>query len=89
MPTVIDEFTRGCLAIDTARQLKSDDVLERLPDLFVRRGVPGHIRSGNGPEFTAEAVREWLGKVGVTTLYIGIRPANLSITHNSAAQFEA
>jgi transposase InsO family protein len=70
MLTVIDEFTRECLAIDVARGLTSDDVLERLSDLFVRRGVPEHIRSDNGPEFTAKAVREWLGKVGVTTLYI-------------------
>ena len=70
MLTVIDEFTRECLAIDVARKLTSDDVLERLSDLFVRRGVPGHIRSDNGPEFTARAVREWLGRVGVTTLYI-------------------
>ena len=70
MLTVIDEFTRECLAIDVARQLTSDDVLERLSDLFVRRGVPGHIRSDNGPEFTAKAVREWLGRVGVKTLYI-------------------
>jgi transposase InsO family protein len=71
MLTVIDEFTRECLAIDVARRLTSDDVLERLSDLFVRRGVPGHIRSDNGPEFTAEAVRGWLGRVGVTTLFIG------------------
>src|SRR5262249_2690962 len=70
MLTIIDEFTRECLAIDVARRLTSDDVLERLSDLFVRRGVPGHIRSDNGPEFTAKAVREWLGRVGVTTLYI-------------------
>ena len=70
MLTVIDEFTRECLAIDVARGLTSDDVLERLSDLFVRRGVPEHIRSDNGPEFTANAVREWLGRVGVTTLYI-------------------
>ena len=70
MLTVIDEFTRECLAIDVARKLKSDDVLERLSDLFVRRAVPGHIRSDNGPEFTARAVRDWLGRVGVTTLYI-------------------
>jgi transposase InsO family protein len=70
MLTVIDESTRECLAIDVARQLRSDDVLERLSDLFVRRGVPEHIRSDNGPEFTAEAVREWLGRVGVETLYI-------------------
>jgi putative transposase len=70
MLRVIDEFTRECLAIDVARQLRSDDVLERLSDLLVRRGVPGHIRSDNGPEFTANAVREWLGRVGVKTLYI-------------------
>jgi putative transposase len=70
MLTVIDEYTRECLAIDVARGLTSDDVLERLSGLFVARGVPGHIRSDNGPEFTAEAVRGWLGRVGVTTLYI-------------------
>jgi transposase InsO family protein len=70
MLTVIDEFTRECLAIDVARRLTSDDVLERLSDLLVRRGVPEHIRSDNGPEFTAKAVRDWLGRVGVTTLYI-------------------
>src|SRR5919202_140460 len=70
MLTVIGESTRECLAIDVARKLTSDDVLERLSDLFVRRGVPEHIRSDNGPEFTAGAVREWLGRVGVTTLYI-------------------
>ena len=67
---LIDEFTRECLSIDVARRLGSDDVLERLTDLFVRRGVPGHIRSDNGSEFAATAVRAWLGKVGVRTLYI-------------------
>jgi transposase InsO family protein len=70
MLTVIDEYTRECLAIDVARKLGSDDVLARLSDLFVRRGVPQHIRSDNGPEFTAKAVRDWLGRVGVRTLYI-------------------
>src|ERR1700761_7762294 len=70
MLTVIDEFTRECLAIGVARRLTSEDVLERLSDLFVRRGVPEHIRPDNGPEFTAKAVREWLGRVGVATLYI-------------------
>jgi transposase InsO family protein len=68
--TVIDEYTRECLAIDVARAITADDVLERLGGLFVRRGVPGHIRSDNGPEFTAKAVRQWLGAVGVRTLYI-------------------
>jgi putative transposase len=70
MLTLIDEFTRECLAIDVARKLKSDDVLERLSELFVLRGVPEHIRSDNGPEFTAKEVRHWLGRVGVKTLFI-------------------
>ena len=65
MLTIVDEYTRECLAIDVAKRLTSEDVLERLSDLFVRRGVPEHIRSDNGSEFTAKCVREWLGRVGV------------------------
>ncbi len=68
--TIMDEFTRECLAIDVARQVKSDDVLDRLTDLFTTRGTPGHIRSDNGPEFTAKAVRGWLGRLNVRTLFI-------------------
>ena len=56
MLTIVDEFTRECLAIDVARQLKHDDVLERLAWLMSTRGVPDHIRSDNGAEFTAKAV---------------------------------
>ena len=70
MLTLIDEHTRECLAIDAARRLRSEDVLERLSDLFVRRGVPKYIRSDNGPEFTAKKVREWLARIGVKTLFI-------------------
>jgi putative transposase len=70
MLTVVDEFARECLAIDVARRQRSDDVLERLAWLFVTRGVPAHIRSDNAPEFTAKAVRGWLSKVGVKTLFI-------------------
>lgn len=70
MLSVMDEYTRECLAIDVARGLKSDDVLGRLTELFVRRGVPDFIRSDNGAEFTAKAVRSWLEGVGVRTLYI-------------------
>lgn len=70
MLTLVDEFTRECLSMDVARTIRSDDVLERLAWLMVTRGVPGHIRSDNGPEFTAGVVREWLGKVGVRTLFI-------------------
>ena len=70
MLTIVDELPRECLAIDVGRKLTSEDVLERLSDLFVRLGVPDHIRSDNGSEFTATRVREWLGRVGVKTLYI-------------------
>jgi len=70
MLTVIDEYSRECLAIDVARKLTSEDVLERLSDLFVRRGVPDHIRSDNEPEFTAKKVTEWLERVDVKALFI-------------------
>ena len=70
MLVVLDEFTRRCLAIVVARRLRSDDVLHCLADLFVQHGPPEHIRSDNGPEFVATAVREWLGRMGVKTLYI-------------------
>lgn len=68
--SLIDEYTRECLALDVARKLTSEDVLERLSDLFVRRGVPDYIRSDNGPEFTAKNVRQWLEQVEVKTLFI-------------------
>jgi putative transposase len=68
--TIVDEYTRECLAIDVARQLNSEDVLERLAWLFATRGVPEYLRSDNGSEFTAQAVRSWLAAVQVKTLYI-------------------
>ena len=68
--TVIDEYSRECLAIRAARSLRSADVIEVLAELMVFRGVPDLIRSDNGPEFTARAVREWLGGAGARTLYI-------------------
>jgi transposase InsO family protein len=68
--TIIDEYTRECLAIVVERRLGSDDVLHCLTDLFVNHGSPEHIRSDNGPEFTAKAVRAWLGRIGVKTLFI-------------------
>ena len=70
MLTVMDEYTRECLSIDVARRLKSDDVLERLMDLFIRHGIPEHLRSDNGSEFTAKMVRDWLSRLDVRTLYI-------------------
>jgi len=68
--TVIDEYTRQCIDMVVERRIRSDDVLHCLTDLFVNYGVPEHIRSDNGPEFTAWAVRQWLGHLGVQTLYI-------------------
>jgi putative transposase len=70
MLTVIDEFTRESLAIEVERRLRSDDVLHCLTRLFAERGPPDHIRSDNGAEFTAHAVRDWLGGMGVKTLFI-------------------
>lgn len=68
--TIIDEYTRKCLAILAQRSIRSSDVIETLTELMTSRGVPEHIRSDNGPEFTARAVWEWLGGVGAKTLYI-------------------
>ena len=68
--TVVDEYSRECLAIVVARRLRSTDVLETLADLFVTQGVPAYIRSDNGPEFTAELVRLWLEALQVQTLFI-------------------
>jgi putative transposase len=68
--TLIDEYSRECLALLVERNITSDDVLYCLADLFIRYGIPEHIRSDNGPEFTAKVVRQWLGHIGVKTLFI-------------------
>jgi len=70
MLCVIDEHTRECLAIRVERRLNAQIVLEVLADLFLEHGPPEHIRSDNGPEFVATALREWLERIGVKTLYI-------------------
>ncbi len=67
--TIIDEYTRECLAILTQRRITSQDVIEQPFCLFIFRGTPEHIRSDNGPEFTAKAVRRWLNDLEVTTLF--------------------
>lgn len=68
--TLIDEYTRECLAMPVQRKLNSEDVLQTLADVMVERGVPSYIRSDNGPEMTARAVRDWLDAVGAKTLFI-------------------
>ena len=70
MLVVVDEFTRECLTIRVARKLSSWEVIEALADLFLSRGLPTYVRSDNGPEFTAKAVREWLGRLQVAPLFI-------------------
>ena len=64
---IIDEFSRECLAIRVRRKLNSTDVIDALMDLFIIRGVPIYI---NGPEFLAEAVRQWIKAVGAETAHI-------------------
>ena len=70
MLNVLDEFTRESLAIRVRRKLSSIDVIDVLTDLFILRGIPGYIRSDNGPEFVAEAVRRWITAVGAQTAFI-------------------
>ena len=68
--SIVDEYTRECLALKVDRGITSEDVIDTLAELFAMRGVPRHIRSDNGPEFIAQAIRRWLGQVGVEALYI-------------------
>ena len=70
MLNIVDEYTHECLAIRVSRRLKSSDVIDVLSDLFILRGVPGFIRSDNGPEFVAQAVQDWIAAVGAKTAYI-------------------
>ena len=68
--TILDEYTRECLAILVARRITADDVIAQLEELFLERGTPDCIRSDNGPEFTAKAVCQWLSRLSVQTLFI-------------------
>jgi transposase InsO family protein len=67
---IIDEYTRECLVCLAGRHLKAEDVISALFNLFILRAMPENIRSDNGSEFTAKAVRKWLSNIGVNTLYI-------------------
>jgi transposase InsO family protein len=68
--TIVDEFSRECLAIDVARSIRSIDVLETLAGLFLERGAPEYLRSDNGPEMTSALIRGWLETLEVETLFI-------------------
>ena len=68
--SVVDEYTRECLALKVGKHVTGEDVIDTLAELFAMRGVPEAIRSDNGPEFAARAVREWLARLNVETLYV-------------------
>jgi len=68
--TILDEYTRECLAILVRRRISSQDVIDQLFHLLVFRGIPQHIRSDNGPEFTSKKIRNWLNELGVKLLFI-------------------
>jgi len=68
--TMIDEYTRECLAIRVARGLGSQEVIETLAEVMLEKGIPKHLRSDNGPEFVARELRKWLASLGTGTLYI-------------------
>ena len=67
---IIDEYSRECLAILVKRKITSQDVIDQLFELFIFRGIPEHIRADNGPVFTVKALRKWLTRLGVKTLFI-------------------
>ena len=67
---ILDEYTRECLATLVKSRISSQDVIDQLFQLFVFRGIPEHIRSDNGPEFTSKEIRNWLNQLGVKTLFI-------------------
>jgi putative transposase len=68
--SIVDEYTRECLALEVGRTMTAMDIVDVLIELVQMRGVPGHIRSDNGPEFIAAAIRSWLSRSGIGTLYI-------------------
>jgi putative transposase len=68
--SIVDEYTRECLALKVARSITSEDVIDTLAELFAMRGVPQHIRSDNGPEFIARAIQRWTEQLGIETLYV-------------------
>jgi len=68
--SIVDEYTRRCITLDVSRNMTSEDVINRLAELFTIYGVPEYIRSDNGPEFIAKAIQQWLASLSVKTLYV-------------------
>lgn len=68
--SIVDEYSRECLCLKVDRSITSEDVVDTLAELFAMRGVPRHIRSDNGPEFIATAIRQWLDQLNIEAMYI-------------------
>jgi len=85
--TLIDEFTRECLAIRVARRINSFGVLETMADVMLMRGVPEHVRSDNGAEMTEKVVRNWLTQVGAKTLFIEQAPGSTATANPSTGSY--
>ena len=68
--SIVDEYTRECLALKVDRSITSDDVIDTLAELFAMRGVSQHIRSNNGPEFIAAAIKRWTKQLSIETLCV-------------------
>lgn len=70
MFVILGKFTRRCITLDVSRGFISTDILDRLADLFDAYGMPGYIRSDDGPELISKAILDWLAKLGLKALYI-------------------
>lgn len=68
--SIVDEFTRRCICLDVSQRIRSEDLINRMSELFVMYGAPKQIRSDNGPEFIAKSVQSWVSKLDVGTLYV-------------------
>lgn len=68
--SLVDEYTRRCIALDVSKSYRSEDIINRLSEVFVMYGTPSHIRSDNGPEFIAKAIRDWVSQIDIGTLYV-------------------
>lgn len=68
--SLIDEYTRECIALEVGRKFNSDDLVSLLVDLFAIRGVPKLIRCDNGPEFICQRLRKFLERIEVGASYI-------------------
>src|SRR5215213_8672089 len=79
MMPIVDDYSRECLTMEVQRSITTEDVVRTLAALFEQRGEPSFIRSDNGPEFIAQAVKQWLEISGIKTLYIPLHPAGLSL----------